>query len=141
MHFGRLLAFTVGIIGGSLLQLWILLIVLATNNHAIDIKQILGDGGLFFFSTSLCVASALNLFDYQPTTVGKLDFNMTLLICGGIFILTVVYYTSVLSGSKEQIPNPFSDYCLLQVGCALTSIGYWFFTGLRTGLFIDKGKQ
>ena len=138
MQFGRLLSFALGIVGGSLLQLWVLLIILHANHHPIGVKEVLGSGGLFFFASSLSVGSALNLFDSRPITIGKLDFNMTFLICGGVLLLTVGYYAAVLSGGGLAIAKPFGDYFLMQIGCAFAAVGYWFFAGLRTGLFIKK---
>jgi len=71
--------------------------------------------------------------------IGKLDFNMTFLICGGVLFLTVGYYAAVLSDGGLATAKPFGDHLPMQIGCALAAVGYWFFAGLRTGLFIEKG--
>lgn len=140
MQFGRLLIFVLAIIGGSLLQFWVLLVVLDVKGYPIQAKEVFGDGGLFFFASSLSVGSALNLFDKRPMIIGKQDFIVTFLICGGILFFVVAYYAAVLSGGGPATAKPFGDHLLIQFGCALAAVAYWFFTGLRTGMFVSEDK-
>ncbi|MCH8824800.1 MAG: hypothetical protein IH984_14980 [Planctomycetes bacterium] len=138
MQIGRLITFTLGVIGFGLLQLWVLIMILNTMGSPIDAKEILGDGGLFFFSTSLAVGSAITLFDTNPLKIGSRDCNVTIIVCGGVLLLTVVYYSAVLSQGGLKQPDPFAQHILLQIGCSLIAIGYWFYMGISTGLFVKK---
>ncbi|MCH7575693.1 MAG: hypothetical protein IIA59_11280 [Candidatus Marinimicrobia bacterium] len=127
-----------GIIGVGLLQIWVLLMVLQANGHPAHIEEILGGGGLFFFATSIVVGSALSLFDYSPPKIGSLDFNMSAICCGVVLLVTVVYYTEVLSGGGVAEPNPFSKHVVQQLFCTSVALWYWYYSGRRTGLFVKK---
>lgn len=138
MQFGRFLSFALSIVVGGLLQLWVLLIALNAIGHVIDFSELLGDGGLFFFATSLSVGSAISLFDHRPIKVGSTDFNVILICCVGVLVMVVVYYAAVLSGDGMSAAKPFRNHALFQIACALTAMGYWFYAGHRTGLFVKK---
>ena len=137
MQVGRLITFVLGVVGVGLLQLWVLIIILHARGSPINAKEILGDGGLFFFSTSLVVGSAISLFDTHDLKIGSRDCNVTLILCGGVLLITVGFYASVLSqdGLKQ---HPFAQHMLLQIGCTVVAIGYWYYMGVSTGLFIKK---
>ena len=108
MQWGRLISFTIGIIGGGLLQLWALIMVLNANGYPVEISELLGDGGLFFFATSLVVGSSISLFDYRPIKVGNKDFNITMITLAGILVPVLIYYSTVLS-SYSSVQAEYSD--------------------------------
>jgi len=138
MQLGRFFAFFGGVFVGGLLQLWILVMILLAIGHPVSIAEILGDGGLFFFATSLVVNSWLSLADYEPMIVGKKDFNITFLCFFGVVIPVIAYYTAILSnGGLDQI-RPFGDFVPLQISCLVGAIAYWIYSGIRTGLFVKK---
>lgn len=179
MEYGRLLSFAVVIVGGGLLQLGAFIMVLHANGHSVTVIEVLGDGGLFFFATSLFAGSTISLFDKLQVEVGKKDFNITMLSLIGIFFPALTYYSAVLgdySGvllehslalsrypkvlanggisavqadsllikmfSSEKIaelmanPKPFSNHIFLQIACAFIAVAFWYYSGLRTGLFV-----
>lgn len=138
MQFGRFLSFAICIVVGGLLQLWVLLMVLNATGYVIDFREFLGDGGLFFFATSLSAGSAISLFDHRPIKVGTSDFNVTLICLFGILVIAVSYYAAVLSGDGMSAAKPFSNHAPVQIACTLMAIGYWVYVGRRTGLFVKK---
>lgn len=140
MHFGRIFSFLLTIIGGSLLQLWVLMLILKATNNPVTTGQLLGDGGLFFFASSLAVGSAISLIDNCKIVFGNIDFIMTLLICFGLIIIVVAYYASILTNVGFDEPDPFANNIRLQIGCAFCAIAYWFYSGVRIGLFTKKDK-
>jgi hypothetical protein len=138
MQIGRLITFTLAVIGGGLMQLWVLLLVLKANGHPLLLKDLLGDGGLFFFATSLAVGSSISLFDSHKLVIGNADCNITLIVCGGVVLLAVIYYASTLSSSSPRVAAPFAKHIGLQLGCCCAAVVYWYYTGVRTGLFTKK---
>jgi len=88
LNHGRLISFFILVVLLGSLQLWVLMIVLKALDQPIELKRLLGDGGLFFFSTSLAIGSAVTLWDQKSTPFGGEDFLITLLLPGGIFFLT-----------------------------------------------------
>lgn len=144
MHFlGRLVSFSLLIILFSLLQLWVLLVVMIAKHIPIELGEVLGGGGLFFFATSIYVSSAVNLHDFQPMKIGCFNFIVTLIVCG-IGIMMVIYYAVVLTDVGMKAANPFGEKLRIQIqiGCALVAFLYWFFSGVRSNLFIkDEGRD
>ena len=142
MHFlGRVVSFALLIIFFSLLQLWVLLVVLNAKNIPIESKEVLGGGGLFFFATSLYISSAVNLHDFQPMKIGGFNFIVTLIVFG-MCIIMVIYYAVVLTDVGMKAANPFGEKLRMQLGCALVAFLYWFFAGVRSDLFIkDEGRD
>ena len=92
---------------------------------------------VFFLNVS-AVGAAISLFDHHPVKVGNMDFNISMLCCGGVLLLAVAYYASVLSSGGLSNPTPFRNYVGLQLSCATVSVSYWYFSGMRTGLFVRK---
>lgn len=140
MHFGRLFTFALTVVGGGLLQLWILFIILQMTGAEAKVQDILGDGGLFFFASSLAVGSAITLFDRVPLKVGNVDCNLSLLVCAGVLVITAVY-CSVIAKVGASASKPFSNHVPLQIACAVASVAYWYYTGVRIGLFTKKSHE
>lgn len=138
MQLGRFLSFFIGVFFIGLLQLWILFMVLLAIGHPIRISEILGDGGLFFFSTSLLTNSMLSLADFKPIKFGSKEFIVTLLALLGVILPVIVYYTAILSNGGLSEPRPFGDIVPLQIGCLLGAVVYWFFSGIIVGIFVKK---
>lgn len=138
MQYGRLLSFTILVLFGGLLQIWALLFILNLKEYRINVGEVLGDGGLFFFTTSLIIGSAITLYEYNPIKLGSIDFNISLIVFIIIFLPALFRYVVVLSGGGLTDSNPFSGFVFDQIAFASAAFGYWFFTGLRTGLFVEK---
>ena len=134
------MSFLMVVVGVGLLQLWSMLLLLGINGKPIEISDLLGDGGTFFFSTSLSVGCMLNLFDARPVKIGNLDFNFTFICCGGVVYLSAFYYAAVLSRSSASVVNPFGSHIVVQIACISVALAYWFYVGLRIGLFVRKHK-
>lgn len=138
---GKLLTHTLVIIGLGLLQLWFIMIVLLVkDDEPIKIGELLGDGGLFFFSTSLTVSSALSLFDYRPMKPGTVDINFSLLTAIPVLLIASGWFIAVVSKNGLSTPNPFQSHVEIQIACCTLAIVYWYFVGKRIGLFTEKVK-
>ena len=140
MQYGRLISFTIFVLFGGLLQIWVLLLILNLKEYRINVGEVLGDGGLFFFTTSLIIGSAITLHDHNPIKLGSIDFNISLIAFIIIFLPALFCYVVVLSDGGLTDPNPFSSLVFHQIAYASAAFGYWFFTGLRTGLFVEKSS-
>lgn len=135
----RLATFFFVMIFGGLLQLWVLVAILNASGTDISLPDLLADGGLFFFSTSLVAGSAITLLDTNGIKVGDLDFLVTLLVCAALFFLGVITYTTVMSATLEEGGNAvFKQHMKDQILCALIALLYWVYSGKRTGLFVKK---
>jgi hypothetical protein len=133
MHIGKLLTFFVVTIVGGLLQVWVLWLILAVGlNKPVGLAALLGDGGLFFFSTSITVSSFLLLIDRHSLKVGTADLNVTLVLAGAAALSAVVMYTSVMSANFGSA-NPFKDLLFPQIACATAAFTYAFYVAVRTG--------
>ncbi|MCK4785069.1 MAG: hypothetical protein KAV87_15060 [Desulfobacteraceae bacterium] len=142
MHFlGRVVTFALIIIFFSLLQLWVLLVFLNRKDIPIQLKEVLGGGGLFFFATSLCVSSAVSLHDFRPMKIGGFNLIVTLIVCAMVLWM-VIHYAVALTDVGMTAANPFGENVQMQIGCALAAFLYWFFAGSRSNLFIkDDGSD
>ena len=136
---GRVVSFALLIIFFSLLQLWVLLAVLHGKGIPIELKEVLGRGGLFFFATSLFISSAVSLYDFRHLKIGSFNFIVTLIVCAmGLWM--VIYYAVVLTDVGMTAANPFGGKLRMQIGSALVAFLYWFFAGVNSNLFIkDEG--
>jgi len=130
---GKLALFTASTAIGGLAQVWLLYVALIARHKEHTLSSLLGDGGLFFFTTSLAVTSALMLFERLPRKPTSWDLFWTILvlaICG----IAVVFYISVLIDNLKVVA-PFHDHVGPQVGCASIAFFYAFFAAARTGYF------
>ena len=137
---GRVLSFFIITIGGGLLQLWVLSLILMTNQSPIRIGDLLGDGGLFFFATSLAFTSFVSLSSKMSIVFGTGQFNVTLVIVAPITLLAVVVYSTVLSGSLGQKAAPFADHVTAQIACAFAAVIYAFYVCTAIGFFKEKAN-
>jgi len=138
MHLGRLLTFSLVVIGGGLLQLWLLVFILSIKGILPSWGQVLGDGGVFFFATSVSMGSAVSLYDRVRFRLGNADCNISILACLGTLLCAVTVYTAELSDAGLEPGRPFAKYIATQLGCMILSIAYWLYSGVRTGLFTHK---
>lgn len=130
---GKVLTFVLATLFGGLLQLWILWLILAVAlNKSVGAGELLGDGGLFFFSTSVTASSFLLLIDQHPLKAGTSDFNVTLLLVGTVGVSAVVVYAAVMSANFGT-SNPFREYLGPQLACAIAAFVYAFYVAVRTG--------
>lgn len=132
---GRILSFGLLTVGGGLLQLWVLYLMAIATGTAPTLGELLGDGGLYFFATSLSFSSFVSLSSSTPIKFGTNHFNVTILLVGPVTLLAVVMYISVLSGAVGQQASPFSNHILSQLGCTFASLVYGLYVGVVTGFF------
>ena len=130
----RFLVFVAGVVGGGLLQLWILWAVLEVKGQRVELGNLLGTGGLLFFSTSLIITTVITLADHHPIRAGSVDTFFTLVACVGVVVAAVIYAVVVSEASvKEGLP--FREHLRSQLGLALLALAYWLYVGFRTGWF------
>ena len=136
--FGRVVSFALLTLGGGLAQLWVFYVILATQSSSgsIDYGVLLGDGGLFFFSTSLVFTSMNTLLGNRSLRFGSLDMIGTILVCAMMFS-AVLLYTSVLAQAPSHSSPPFSGYLLEQIVCSITAVAYAFYVCTVTGFFFE----
>lgn len=135
-HFalGKLVSFVAANIVGGLLQVWVLYVALAALGKAHGLAVLLGDGGLFFFATSLTVNSFLILLAEFPGKLQQVDIVSTLFALIGGLITSVVFYIVIFT-NRLGIAEPFHDQIGPQVGCAILALAYAVFASARTGYF------
>jgi hypothetical protein len=131
---GKLALFAFANIAGGLLQVWVLYLALASLGRPHTVAVLLGDGGLFFFSTSLTVNSILVLLSESKSKPSSIDITLTGVAIFGSLVASIVVYIAVLV-STDVSPAPFHDHVLPQVMCAAVALAYAVYAGVRTGYF------
>lgn len=130
---GKLLTFLFVTVIIGLLQVWALWLILVFGlGKPVEVGELLGDGGLFFFSTSVTVTSFLVLINRYSLRAGKVDLNVTLYLAGSTAFSAVAVYTSVMSASFGTA-NPFKEQLMPQLACAGAALIYAFYVAVRTG--------
>jgi len=135
MRLGKILSFLVLTVSGGLLQLWVLALMMYAHHEEIYLGSLLGDGGLFFFSTSLVCTSFLLLANQREMILGSADFNVTIILGGSLTLTSVVYYSSVLSGTVGRVTAPFSSHLGVMICCAIIAVVYAFYVAVVTKFF------
>lgn len=126
--------FTIANIIGGLLQVWVLYIALSSLGKPHTLPLLLGDGGLFFFATSLTVNSVLVLLAESPARPLPWDLSITLFTILGTLVPSIVVYTAVLTNNPNVVA-PFQDHTPSQISVAILAMAYALFVGVRTGYF------
>jgi len=142
MTLGRFVIFFFATVVLGVLQLWILGLLLLTAivpQSSVNLGKLLGDGGLFFFATTLTVSSALSLWDTRRPQIGDWDTVLTFIGGGVVLFIAVVVYAAVHSKSFGSEPLPFQSHLMPQLTCVAFALGYWFYVGFRTGWFKPVG--
>ncbi len=134
---GKLITFVLATILGGLLQLWVLWLILASVSQPPSYGDLLGDGGLFFFATSLFATSLLTLVDQYSLRPGSADFNITLVSVLSVIVPAVAVYASVLTSNLGN-PSPFSGHVASQLSCASAAFAYAGYVAVRTGQLHKK---
>lgn len=130
---GKLLTFCLATLVGGLLQVWALWLILVVGlDKSVGAAELLSDGGLFFFTTSVAVSSFLLLIDQHDLKAGTADLNITLVVAVFVGLPAVVVYTAVMSANFGT-SNPFKNYLLPQLVCAAAAFSYAFYVAVRTG--------
>jgi hypothetical protein len=130
----KLALFVFANIAGGLLQVWVLYVALASLGRAHSVAVLLGDGGLFFFSTSLTVNGILLLLSESINKLSSWDVTITGLAIIGSLVSSIVVYIAVLVGTGLSA-SPFRDHVPAQLVCASVALAYAFYVGARTGYF------
>lgn len=97
-------------------------------------RRVFGDGGLFFFSTSLAIGSFSSLASKTGLQLGTARLNITLMLVGPVLLLAVVIYSGV-SASTPAVTSPFAAYQIHQLLCVTASLVYSIYVGITTGAF------
>ena len=130
----KLVMFAFANIAGGLIQVWVLYLALASLERPHDIAVLLGDGGLFFFSSSLTVNGLLVLLSESKDKPSPVDITITGIAILGSLVASIVVYIAVLVGGTDAAA-PFRNHILPQVVCASVALSYAFYVGARTGYF------
>jgi hypothetical protein len=125
--FSKFVLFVTATVVGGLAQVWLLYFVLLNMGKEHDVSAILGDGGLYFFATSLTASSALVYFEHKPTNTVPWDWTCT--------ILAIAASMVSVAATHPGVPSPFRDQSLPQITCAAVSFVYSTFVAQRTGYF------
>jgi len=131
---GKITLFGLSNIIGALLQVWVLYIALTSLGKEHTLGVLLGDGGLFFFATSLTVSSVLILLAESPSRLSMVDIIFTLFATLGGLVTAIIVYTAVLTNNLGTAA-PFHDHTGPQISCAVLALAYAFFAAGRTGYF------
>lgn len=129
---GRILQFIFCTLFFGLLQLWIVLVV----GKSPSFGQLFGDGGVFFFATSLLVSSTLSLLDRGLLRAGSAELTITFVVAAPTFLLAIVTYSAIVSGqfsSATPSLTPFASKAWHQIASGAVATIYAIFTAIRTG--------
>jgi hypothetical protein len=141
---GRILYFLLLTLGGGLLQLWTLALIFYATDKPLGVSNLLGDGGLFFFSTSLACTSFRLLHNYRELRFGSADSILSIILAGSLTFISVVCYTTVLSpilsGAVKRPAILFANHLYTQVGCATAAITYALYVASVTKVFRREKK-
>ena len=133
---GKVTLFSTSMIVGGLVQVWLLYIVLCAQGRDHSLPILLGDGGLFFFTTSLTATSALVLFENIPGKPNSWDLVFTILIVATCVAASVYYMTVFTASANPELAGlPFKSHVRPQLTCAFCAFAYAFFASGRTGYF------
>lgn len=134
---GKIVTFLLVTVVLSLIQVWALGLILWATNKSVEIKSLLGDGGVFFFALTLVAISGFTLADKAGAMKkGSADLNITGLAILFCSVPSILLYASVTSQNLSQVPpsaNPFGEKWPVQVVCALLAVSYAFYAEMRTG--------
>lgn len=132
---GKVLSFIFFTFGAGLLQLWILFLVLYFSGRNPTLSNLLGDGGLYFFSTALAFSSFVALISHTPLKFGDGNLNITLFVIGPITLIAAISYVSSLFSNIGTQAAPFANQLLPQLACFLLASTYAFYVSTITGVF------
>lgn len=117
-------------------QLWVIVLVLLAMKKTPDIDVLLGDGGLFFFTTSLLATSGLKLFEKQATD--RRDIICSVVVGLVVFVPAIVFYSVVMAmhfNHPSVEGSPFAGMVWPQFGCGFVAVAYAVYVAVRTGMF------
>lgn len=121
-------------LGGGLLQMWVLCVVFWVREKELIPGEILGAGGLFFFSTSLVCSSACTLINDDVARPDPKRTSFTLYLAIPIFVVSVVFYTATLT-YRFSDRFPFEGDVGLQIAAAVGALLYSYYVATVTGQF------
>ena len=133
----RLIAFLFFTFFCGLLQLWVLFMVLVFLGKVPSPGALLGDGGLYFFSTSLALSSLASLWQKGPLEYESTATIISVVCVGITLFLAVVAYVTVLSSDFGKVALPFSTvrHISSQLACAIVSSSYALYVSKQIGLW------
>jgi hypothetical protein len=165
MSYPRLAIFLTLTIVGSLLQIWVVMILKGMTGREINFVELFSDGSLFFFSTTLVFGSWFSLLVSDKDQTSQSPWVAISIICVGLVtVVSVVLYsfaeTQALQTMMNVMPRQmgaapaqtaglaapptlqarqFSGelYLSMQLGCAVVALVYTFYVSALLGFF-DK---
>ena len=132
---GKIISFVLFTFGAGLLQMWILFFALYFSDKNPTLEALLGDGGLYFFSTALVYSSLVSLISHTSFRFGDLHLNITIIAVSPVTLIAIVAYVSVLFSNIGNLASPFSNHIFPQLSCLLLAMAYAFYVATITGVF------
>jgi ABC-type phosphate transport system permease subunit len=129
----KIALFMVANVVGGLFQIWVLAVILSIDGEDHRIGVLLGDGGLFFFATSLTVNSFL-IFEGSRRKHSAIERTFTLLAILLTIGMSVAVYAAVFTHQLGKV-EPFHDHVVSQIALASLALIYAMFVAERTGYF------
>ena len=140
MSLGRILSFIVLIVLLGLVQLWALLLIVNLTGINIEFSQLVEDGSLFFFSTTLAYAS----FFAVVTSPYKYGIDDPPFYLGPSALHVLAAKIAVPSQTPPDSAHPSgyqysaSRYMHLQLFCAVSAVAYAFYVSKKTDVFLGS---
>lgn len=122
--------------GFGLLQLWSAVLILLNAKKDINIRELLGDGGLFFFATSVVASGGLLLIERKRLGTPEILFSLVAMLT--VAAPCLLLYGAVSAGqvgNSKAVPFPFSNLMPAQIGLAVWALAYAMFAAARTKQF------
>lgn len=141
MNASRLALFVVLVIVFGLLQLWILPLIVILLGRPLDLLEILADGSLLFFATSLSYASFFTILgspdkysaNRPPLTISV--FVVFLISAIAVSTYTIAY-VSQHSGTASSFSFSLLTYVVIQIVCAIVAVCYSIYAAAITKAFV-----
>jgi hypothetical protein len=132
---GKIVSFVLFTFGAGLLQMWILFFALYFSNKSPTLEALLGDGGLYFFSTALVYSSLVSLISHTALKFGDSYLNITFITVSPVTLIAIVAYVSVLFSNIGKLASPFANHIIPQLSCLTLSMTYAFYVATVAGVF------
>jgi hypothetical protein len=146
MRWSSIINFFLLTVIGGLVQLWVVCILIFMKKQNINFADVLSDGSLFFFATSLSYSSLFSLLNEDHKSVGS-SVVVTILCVGIVTLLSLVAYSSAAyENIRTHTVHPVSAessstaldptyYMIAQIVCTFIALIYTVFVCTVTNMF------
>lgn len=134
--FRRILFLLIFTLFFGLIQLWVVSLILfyhPTKSFP-GFEILLGDGSLYFFSTSLVFSNLFSLLIGKNFKLNETHWIISIILIGVVLFNSLVAYITIFS-TNIGTPSPFKNYLLSQIFTVIFAISYTIYTSTCTGLF------